>query len=57
MKVSCPECAAEFEVPDDVVVGEILSCPDCGLDVEVSEISCGKVVLKSAEIEGEDWGE
>jgi len=57
MKVSCPECAAEFEAPNDLVVGEILSCPDCGLEVEVCEINSGKVLLKSAEIEGEDWGE
>jgi alpha-aminoadipate carrier protein LysW len=57
MKVSCPECAAEFEAPNDVVVGEIISCPDCGLEIEVSEINGDKVILKSAEVEGEDWGE
>ena len=57
MKATCPECAAEFEVPDDVVVGEIVSCSDCGLELEVIEISAGKAVLKIVQVEGEDWGE
>lgn len=57
MKATCPECAAECEIPDDVVKGEIVSCPDCGLELEVIEISDGKAVLKIVQVEGEDWGE
>jgi len=57
VKVTCPECAAEFDAPNDVMVGEIISCPDCGLELEVCEITGGNVTLKSAQIEGEDWGE
>jgi len=44
-------------VPEDVVVGEILTCPDCGTDFEVSKVRSGGVSLKPAETVGEDWGE
>lgn len=57
MKVKCPECGAEFDAPDDVIVGEIVSCPDCGLELEVSSIQSGKVDVKMVRISGEDWGE
>jgi len=57
VKATCPECAAEFETPNDVVIGEIVSCPDCGLELEVTEIKADKVVLKIVQVEGEDWGE
>jgi len=57
MKVVCPECAREFDVPADVVIGEIVSCPDCGLDLEISDLTGGKVSVKLVRIEGEDWGE
>lgn len=57
MKAACPECVAEFEIPDDVVIGEIVSCPDCGLELEVTGINSGKAVLKIVQVEGEDWGE
>lgn len=57
MKAACPECAAEFEIPNDVVIGEIVSCPDCGLELEVNEINAGKAALKIVQVEGEDWGE
>jgi len=40
-----------------VISGEIISCPDCGMDYEVHVSEGGKVELKPAEIEGEDWGE
>tara|TARA_B100000315_G_C14012075_1_gene334947 strand:- start:318 stop:452 length:135 start_codon:yes stop_codon:yes gene_type:complete len=44
-------------VPDDVVVGEIITCPDCGSDFEVSAIHKNEVEIKPAETVGEDWGE
>jgi len=40
-----------------VISGEIISCPDCGMDFEARVTEKGKVELKNAEIEGEDWGE
>ncbi len=57
VKVTCPDCEAEIDVPDDAMVGEIVSCPDCGLDLEVEKIEDGKVQLKRIVIEKEDWGE
>jgi len=55
--IKCPNCDADIKIPPDVIKGEILSCPDCGLEVEVTEMKGGKVEVRVAEIEGEDWGE
>ena len=57
LEAKCPECDADLEIPGDVINGEIVSCPDCGTDFEVVIKNDGKVELKPAEIEGEDWGE
>ena len=57
MKSRCTECDGDISVPNDVVVGEIVTCPDCGQNFEVSEINSSNVVLKLAESTGEDWGE
>ena len=57
MKVKCPECDGELEVPDDALPGEIVSCPDCGQEYEVEEVGGGNVKLKQAERSKEDWGE
>jgi len=56
-KSKCLECEGDISIPDDAVVGEIVTCPDCGLSFEVSEINSSRVVLKAAENMGEDWGE
>jgi len=53
----CPECDGKIEVPDDVVLGEILPCPDCGTEFEVYKANNGHVELRVSEVEGEDWGE
>ena len=53
----CPDCEADMEIADDVMVGEILSCPDCGLDLEVKRIEGQTVELQKLAIEKEDWGE
>ena len=53
----CPDCNADLEAPDDVMLGEILSCPDCGLELEVKEINGNGLELQELTIEGEDWGE
>jgi alpha-aminoadipate carrier protein LysW len=51
----CPGCAAEVQLPDDVVKGEIVQCPDCGLELEVMSVDPPEVDL--APEEEEDWGE
>ncbi|HXY56313.1 MAG TPA: alpha-aminoadipate/glutamate carrier protein LysW/ArgW [Nitrososphaerales archaeon] len=57
MNTSCKECGAELTIPNDAIVGEIVSCKDCSSEYEVAEISSGNVLLKPAEQVGEDWGE
>lgn len=57
MKVKCPECGAEFNAPNDAIIGEIIACPDCGLELEITKIEKGKVEIKTIQITGEDWGE
>jgi len=53
----CPDCDAELEVPEDVMLGEILSCLECGLELEVKRINGDCLELQELAIEGEDWGE
>jgi alpha-aminoadipate carrier protein LysW len=57
VKSKCFECEGSISVPDDAIVGEIVTCPDCGLSFEVLEKNSSTVVLKAAENMGEDWGE
>ncbi len=57
MKVICQECGGKIDVPNDVIVGEIISCPDCGTEYEVAQINNDNIQLKIAENIGEDWGE
>jgi alpha-aminoadipate carrier protein LysW len=56
-KVECQECGADISVPEDAVVGEIVTCPDCGGDYEIASKVSDKVELKPAETVGEDWGQ
>jgi alpha-aminoadipate carrier protein LysW len=51
----CPVCAAEVELPEDTVQGELIECPDCGTELEV--ISVKPFKLQEAPSEEEDWGE
>ncbi len=57
MNTKCAECDAAIAVPDDAIVGEIVSCKECGTEYEVAEVKDGTAVLKSAETVEEDWGE
>jgi alpha-aminoadipate carrier protein LysW len=57
MKKECQDCGAEIKVPDDAVVGEIVTCPDCGTDFEIASKTRNIVDLKPAESVGEDWGQ
>jgi len=54
---NCAECGAGIEVPNDAIVGEIVSCKDCSSEYEVAEMSNSTVLLRPAEQIGEDWGE
>jgi alpha-aminoadipate/glutamate carrier protein LysW len=51
----CPECDADFDLPEDVEEGEITECPECGAELEV--VSVDPVKLDPAPQEQEDWGE
>ncbi|MEM1545524.1 MAG: lysine biosynthesis protein LysW [Candidatus Methanomethylicia archaeon] len=57
MKALCLQCEGEVSIPEDAVIGEIVTCPDCGSPYEIESIGNGEVVIKPTEIEGEDWGE
>ena len=52
---TCPECAAEIQMDDDLIKGEIMVCPDCGVELEVRSLD--PVELAPAPEEEEDWGE
>ena len=56
-KVECQECGAEISVPEDAVVGEIITCPDCGGEYEITSKGAETFELKPAERVGEDWGQ
>jgi alpha-aminoadipate/glutamate carrier protein LysW len=57
MKKECQDCGADINVPDDALVGEIVTCPDCGAEFEIVSKTQHTVDLKPAESIGEDWGE
>jgi alpha-aminoadipate carrier protein LysW len=57
LNTDCAECGAGIAVPNDAIVGEIVSCKDCSSEYEVAELSSGGVLLRPAEQTGEDWGE
>lgn len=52
---TCPECAAQLDLPTDVEVAEIVVCPDCGVELEVMGLD--PVTLDLAPEVEEDWGE
>ena len=55
MSVECVICEAAVEVPEDVIVGEVLVCEDCGTELEVTSLD-PLAVEEAPEVE-EDWGE
>jgi len=57
MSMTCLDCGAVIEIPEDAVPGEIVGCPDCGLDYVVVDGGSGSMSLQELMIEGEDWGE
>ena len=55
MLVECPECAANVQLPHDVMANELVSCADCGIELEV--LSVNPVAVDYAPAVEEDWGE
>ena len=55
MTAVCPECAAEIEMADKPIKGEIVECMECGAELEV--VNVNPVKLDLAPEEEEDWGE
>ncbi len=51
----CPVCAAEIELADDAMAGELLVCEDCGAELELTAID--PVTLAEAPSAEEDWGQ
>jgi alpha-aminoadipate carrier protein LysW len=51
----CPECNAEIESVEGVLMNEILTCEDCGAELEVTSTQPFQLEL-APEVE-EDWGE
>lgn len=37
--VECLECNANFELPKDCRVGEVIECPNCGTQLEVFSVN------------------
>jgi alpha-aminoadipate carrier protein LysW len=51
----CPVCAAEIEIADDAIAGELVICGDCGVELELLETD--PVKLAEAPSAEEDWGQ
>jgi alpha-aminoadipate carrier protein LysW len=51
----CPVCAAEIELADDAIAGEIIVCDDCGAELELKSIE--PIELAEAPAAEEDWGQ
>lgn len=57
VKMQCPVCGGELELPDDVLPGELFEHEDCGAQLEVYVDNENNLALRLAESIGEDWGE
>ena len=53
--IECPECAADAEIREGAMAGEVLQCPDCGVELELLSVNPPQVEL--APTVEEDWGE
>lgn len=49
IKVRCPECENEFEIPADVEIGDRGECPFCGMTYEV--VSLDPVTIESVSLD------
>lgn len=57
MKTLCVDCTSEIPIPQDSIVGEIITCADCGADFEIVSKTGDTVEIKPGESVGEDWGQ
>ena len=55
VSVACLECEANVEMPNELVIGEIIPCGECACELEVASLEPLQLEL-APEIE-EDWGE
>ena len=51
----CPVCAAEIDIADDAIAGELVICGDCGVELEL--LDTDPVKLAEAPSAEEDWGQ
>lgn len=56
LKVVCKVCGTEFEVPSDVMDGELTSCPTCGTKYVIKLTKEG-ITLEEFKGDVEDYGE
>lgn len=54
--VQCTVCGTEFDLPEDVLDGEIVSCPTCGARFIV-RLKGGSATLEEFKGDVEDYGE
>ena len=51
----CPVCAADVDLADDAMAGELIVCEDCGAELEI--VGLDPVKLNEAPSAEEDWGQ
>jgi len=51
----CPVCAADVNLADDAMAGELIVCEDCGAELEIVSLDPAK--LAEAPSAEEDWGQ
>jgi alpha-aminoadipate carrier protein LysW len=56
-KAECFDCETVLDIPQDAVIGEIVTCQSCGLEFEVKKVENNLIALEELVVEGEDWGE
>lgn len=56
VKVKCPVCGGELNVPEDSLPGELFEHEECGAQLELV-VNDEKFSLKLAEEVAEDWGQ
>jgi alpha-aminoadipate carrier protein LysW len=56
ISLECPVCAGSVDLPQDVMLGELLDCDECGSELEVATLTPA-IELREAPMAAEDWGE
>lgn len=57
MKMTCPICGGNLEIPDDALPGEVFEHEECGAQLELYKDDKGQLKLRLLEGVSEDWGE